>query len=72
MYFNPISTGGGLFLAPTRVNPLAFFCERENSFQMLMSFLVEDFNTSQWSQIFDSLLEILKNSSKTTSDPPHF
>ena len=39
--------GLGLFLAPTRVNLLAFFCERENSFQMLMSFLVEDFNTSQ-------------------------
>ena len=46
-YVNPISTGGELFLAPTRVNPLAFFCERENCFQMLMSFLFEDFNTSK-------------------------
>ena len=64
--------GGGLFLAPTRENLLAFFCERENCFQMLLSFLVEDFNTSQWSQIFYSLLEILRNSSMKMSGPPHF
>ena len=71
-YVLNLSVLGGLFLAPTRVNPLAFFCERENSFQMLMTFLVEDCTTSQWSQIFYSLLEILKNSSTKMSDPPHF
>ena len=69
---NPISTGGGCFFIPPIVNLMPFFCGVEFFFQLLMIFYVGDFNTSQCSQTFDLLLNILRNSAKKVSNPSLF
>ena len=43
---NPLSTEGGCFFTPPpTVNLVPFFQGRENKFQLMMSFLIEHFNT---------------------------
>ena len=69
---NPLSTGGGFFLTPPIVNLTPFFCAWRKNFQLLMSFLFEDFNTSQSCQIFYLLVKILKNFPTKISNLPHF
>ena len=67
-----LSTVGGFFLTPPIVNLTPFFCAWWKNFQLLMSFLFEDFNTSQSCQIFDLLVKILKNFPTKISNLPHF
>ena len=62
----------GFFLTPPIVNLTPFFCAWRKNFQLLMSFLFEDFNTSQSCQIFDLLVKILKNFPTKISNLPHF
>ena len=67
-----LSVPGGMFFHPPIVNLMPFFCGVEFFFQLLMIFYVGDFNTSQCSQTFDLLLNILRNSAKKVSNPSLF
>ena len=74
-FFLPLTLwvpGGGVFLTPPIVSLTPFFCAWRKYFQLLMSFLFEDFNTSQSCQIFDLLVKILKNFPTKISNLPHF
>ena len=59
-------------MGPPMVNLAPFFQGRENKFQLMMSFLIEHFNTFQSCQIFFSLVKILKKILTKIFNPPHF